>query len=320
MKRFGLIFFPPTSPPPDHFVRVMSFDMDMSANQLATDFPTSSSGTFAPGWPDSIYVSQGFAAVVNVGGAVNPTTKTWEESVFVSGFDISGTKPQPFAFARAPGRPLNKFATDLHDGYLRIATTKFDWTNTNSTTVNRIFVFQLPGEKQGHEMKLVGKTGHLGKKNESIRAVRFMGDRAYVVTFEQIDPFLVVDLGAASDPKVVGELEIEGFSEYLHELTLEGKKYMLGLGRQDDAIKIGLFDISDETNPTQSAYYLEKQAYSSAGSDSLAFRYLPVSQILIIPKSQWTWTEEGNFDGFVVYSVNSTSIIPLFESKSVFVI
>jgi uncharacterized secreted protein with C-terminal beta-propeller domain len=89
----------------------------------------------------------------------------------------------------------------------------------------------------------------------------------------------------------------------------------LGIGMEDYALKIGLFDISDEENPIQSAFHLEKQAGSVAGTDSLAFRYLPASQLLIIPKSVWTWTEIGNFDGFVVYSVNSTHITPVHESK-----
>mmetsp|Transcript_23984 Transcript_23984/g.34283 ORF Transcript_23984/g.34283 Transcript_23984/m.34283 type:complete len:861 (-) Transcript_23984:86-2668(-) len=297
----------------DQFVRVIGFDMDMSTNQLANDFTTSSSGTFAAGWPDSIYVSEGFAGVVNVGHSFNPSKNSWEDSTFVSGFDISGEVPKPFAFARAPGRPLNKFATDLYDNHLRIATTTTDWTNTDSTTVNQIFVFEVPSEDQGREMKLVGETEHLGKKNERITAVRFKGDRAYVVTFEQIDPFYVVDLGKHSDPKVIGELEIPGFSQYLHELEIEGDSFMLGLGRQDNGIKIGLFNITDEKNPVQSAFHLEKQASSSAGTDSLAFRYLPISQLLIIPKSEWTWTEEGNFDGFVVYSINSTHITPVHE-------
>ena len=280
-----------------------------------TDFTISSSGTFAPGWPNSIYVSQGFAGVVNVGHDYNPSTNGWDEYTFISGFDISGISPKPFAFGRAPGRPLNKFAFDLYDGHLRVATTNTDWFNTDSTTVNQIFVFQIPEEGQGREMKLVGATGHLGKKNEHITAVRFRGVRAYVVTFEQIDPFYIVDMSNHSKPKVIGELELPGFSQYLHELELDGKKYMLGLGRLDEDVKIGLFDISDEENPIQSAFHLEKQAYSSAGSDSLAFRFLPVSKLLIIPKSEWTWTAEGNFDGFVVYSVNSTHITPVYESK-----
>lgn len=298
----------------------MNFDMGMSDSELATDFATASGGTFAPGWPNNIYVSQGFAGVINVGHDYNPGTNNWEESTFVSAFDITKSRPRPFAYAQAAGRPLNKFATDLYEGHLRLATTKTDWSNTDSTTVNQIFVFQVPaGEEQGREMELVGSTGHLGKKNERITAVRFKGDRAYVVTFEQTDPFYVVNMSDPRNPKVIGELELPGFSQYLHEVEIDGKKYMLGLGREDDALKIGLFDISsDETRPTQTAFHLEKQASSAAGTDSLAFRYLPKSQFLIIPKSDWTFTPDGNFDGFVVYSVNRTHIAPVYESKSAF--
>lgn len=306
-----------------NFVHVMNFDMAMSTDELKNDFSTSSSGAFSPGWPESIYLSQGFAGVVTTGSDYNPSTDSWDESTYVLGFNTSVATPKPFAFARTPGRPVNKFATDLYEGHLRIATTKTDWYNTNteiSSTVNQIFVFKVPGEGEGPEMELVGATNPetLGKKNERITAVRFMGDRAYVETFESMGPLYVVDLGTPSEPKVIGELEIPGFSEYLHEVELDGQRYMLGIGymgigMEDYALKIGLFDISDEENPIQSAFHLEKQAFSAAGTASLAFRYLPASQLLIIPKSVWTWTEIGNFDGFVVYSVNSTHITPVHE-------
>jgi uncharacterized secreted protein with C-terminal beta-propeller domain len=36
------------------------------------------------------------------------------------------------------------------------------------------------------------------------------------VTFEQIDPFFVIDLKDSKKPVVLGELKIPGYSTYLH--------------------------------------------------------------------------------------------------------
>ena len=83
-----------------------------------------------------------------------------------------------------------------------------------------------------------------------------------------------------------------------------------------DGVKISLFDISDPSNPTEKATFIDKNAYSNAQNDFKSFRYLPQSQKLILPKSEYTWGAEGNFDGFVVYDVSVDNITSSYESKS----
>ena len=74
-----------------------------------------------------------------------------------------------------------------------------------------------------------------------------------------------------------------------------------------------MFDISDPKSPTENATFVDEGARSSAGNDFKAFRYLPVSKKLILPKSEYTWSDSGNFDGFVVYNVGLVEVTPSYE-------
>jgi hypothetical protein len=96
----------------------------------------------------------------------------------------------------------------------------------------------------------------IGKPGEQVYAVRFLGDRAYVVTFRRTDPLYVLDLSNPADPQTVGELEVAGFSEFLY--SLPGGQ-LLGVGRDADSsgratgLKFALFDVNDPAHPSQRA-------------------------------------------------------------------
>ena len=110
----------------------------------------------------------------------------------------------------------------------------------------------------------------IGLPNEQIYAVRFVGDKAYVVTFRTVDPLYVLDLSVAADPKVVGELKIDGFSDYLIPLS---PSLLLGVGKDATSeglirgVKIGLIDVSNPAKPTQ----LATKAIGERGSESTLF-------------------------------------------------
>ena len=95
----------------------------------------------------------------------------------------------------------------------------------------------------------------IGKPLEQVYGVRFVGDRAYVVTFRQTDPLYVLDLSDPADPKTVGELEIAGFSEHLFPFD---NGLLLGVGRSADpgngrvdGLKVALFDVQDASRPRE---------------------------------------------------------------------
>jgi hypothetical protein len=47
--------------------------------------------------------------------------------------------------------------------------------------------------------------------------------------------------------------------------------------------------------------------------DFKSFRYLPLSQKLILPKTKYSWTDAGNFDRFVVYDITLDEIAPSYN-------
>jgi len=151
--------------------------------------------------------------------------------------DIDGTSLRLGPSGTVPGRPLNQFAFDEYNGILRVATTR--------RSDNAVFAMNA-------ELDTVGKLEGLGK-NERIYAVRYMGERVYLVTFRQIDPFYVIDASVPTDLRKLGELKIPGVSRYLHPY---GHNKILGIGSKDGArrgLKISLFDVSDVSAPRESA-------------------------------------------------------------------
>jgi inhibitor of cysteine peptidase len=129
---------------------------------------------------------------------------------------------------------------------LRVAVTKNQWS---SNQTNAVYVLDQNLEKLGY-------VGGLAR-DESIYAARFVGDRAYLVTFERVDPLFVIDLSVPSEPVVLGELEMPGFSDYLHPWSSD---LILGFGMQTsdrgewvqtDGLKIAMYDVSDPENPEE---------------------------------------------------------------------
>lgn len=89
-------------------------------------------------------------------------------------------------------------------------------------------------------------------ENEEIYAARYIGDIAYFITYRNTDPLFAVDVSDITNPKMLGYLEITGFSEYIHPYG-EGK--LLGIGYETDpdtgtfiGVKLVMFDIS---NPSE---------------------------------------------------------------------
>ena len=140
--------------------------------------------------------------------------------------------------------------------------------------------------------KLTGtldEIGHLDGMGigEEVQSVRFMDDLAYVVTFRQIDPLYALDLSDPRAPRVLGELKIPGFSEYLHPV---GEGLLLGVGRQvdpdsglDEGLKISLFDVSDPLAMAEVDQIVLADAWSNVSQDHKAFTWDPQRDRAVIP-------------------------------------
>jgi len=149
-----------------------------------------------------------------------------------------------------PGRILNQFSLDEYKGHLRIATTSGDmWRMDEHTSKNNVYVLDP-------QLAIVGKLEGLAP-GERIYSARFMGDRAYLVTFRKVDPLFVLDLKQPAAPKVLGALKIPGYSDYLHPYD---ENHLIGFGKDTVAdketayyqgMKMALFDVTHVSKPIE---------------------------------------------------------------------
>jgi uncharacterized secreted protein with C-terminal beta-propeller domain len=182
-----------------------------------------------------------------------------------------------------PGRLLNQFAMDEHEGYLRVATTVELWAR-ESVRYNNLFVLDSNLEQVGEVTNIA--------PDERIYSVRFMGDEAYMVTFQQVDPFFVLDLSNPRDPEILGELKLPGYSDYLHPI---GENLIIGVGKDTKlnswggvetlGVKVALFDVSDRENPelVDDVVIGGRGSSSPVLNDHKAFRYDAERNMLVLP-------------------------------------
>jgi inhibitor of cysteine peptidase len=202
------------------------------------------------------------------------------------------------------GRLLNQFSMDEYEGNFRVVTTTGNSWNDNS--LNHLFVLD-------DDMKVIGSVEDLAK-GERVYSARFMGDKAYIVTFKNIDPLFVIDLSNPKNPEVLGYLKIPGFSSYLHPV---GESHLLGIGMDIDeetgrtkGLKISLFDISDFENPKEeSTFVVDKTSiYSEALYNHKAVLYDADRGVLAIPVGYYE-----DYDERTYYYGKHTSSVLVFE-------
>jgi len=171
---------------------------------------------------------------------------------------------------------------------VRGATTKDDGSESRVTVL----------EEQAGRLVPVGSVGGLGQ-GQRIYAVRFIGPVGYVVTFRQVDPLYTLDLSDPTAPRVVGQLELEGYSAYLHPV---GDGLLLGIGQDATdqgrllGTQLSLFDVSDPANPTLLQHVaLGVDSSSAVEDDPHAFLWWPPSNLAVIPVQEQAFTSVLGF-------------------------
>jgi len=205
-------------------------------------------------------------------------SKSYEKTVIhrisIDGLDISysGTSD-------VPGYILNQFSMDEFGGNFRIATTTGGFSGIGNS-LNHLYVLN-------EDLDIVGSVEDIAQ-GERIYSARFVGDKAYMVTFRQVDPLYVIDLSNPSNPEILGYLKVTGFSNYLQPI---GENLLLGIGREaseqgrSQGLKISLFDISDFENPREVDKYVVKSdwSYSEAEYEHKAVLFDDALDLLVIP-------------------------------------
>ena len=245
------------------------------------------------------------------------------ESTNLHTFDISNPAETIYTGSgRVDGTILNQFSLSEYQGIIRVATTEGQWARwwmedpepMSSSVVT--LTHQVNTSTGEQSLEEVGKVDGIAPE-ERIWSARFDGDRAYLVTFRQIDPLWVIDLSNPAQPIILGELEIPGVSTYIHPLSKDalltigmGPAGEDGFGLDWSSTRLSIFDISDPTAPTVSSILSVSPvsngddnswtwSYSEASYEHKAFQYWAPKDMLAIPLSTYrynTWYDSaGNY-------------------------
>ncbi len=167
----------------------------------------------------------------------------WTPRTQILKVSLSGGKVKYKKTALVNGSVNNQWSMDERDGYFRVATTSVH----DGEDVNNLFILDKNMEQVG---SVIGFA-----KDEHIEAVRYIKDKAYVITYRQTDPLFIIDLSDPTAPVIEGHVKISGFSTLLVPADAE---HLLGLGfsteenefgEATDGVKLALFDISDPSQP-----------------------------------------------------------------------
>lgn len=229
----------------------------------------------------------------------------WRGITKIYKYGLRGMEVSFVAKGSVLGSPLNQFSMSESGDFFRIATHQWDGDQENLVSIL--------------DAKLQKKSEIRNIANgESLKSARFMGDKAYLVTFEQVDPLFVLDVSPES-PKILGELKIPGWSDYLHPVD---ETHLIGFGREVSpsaeskevitsndllGMKLSLFDVSDVKNPKEifKTVIGERGTASSILTDHKALLYDREREIigfpLTISKAIGEWETKPTFSGAQVY-------------------
>jgi hypothetical protein len=219
-------------------------------------------------------------------GMWTPTTTVWKLDI-----DATDQSVELAAVGEFEGALLNQFSVDEHDGYLRIVTKSGGWFG-NSKGQGVVIMKQ-----SDDTLNVIGSLAGISP-NEELYSIRFAGEHAFLVTFRKVDPLFVVDLGDPTNPTMLGELKVPGYSDYLQMID---DSHLLAVGRGADEstgwfeeLQISIFDVSNLADPQLVDRYsfeggrgtateITGDRWTRGDGDHHALSYFPSEQILAIP-------------------------------------
>lgn len=207
----------------------------------------------------------------------------------------------------------SQFSMDEYKGNLRLVTTQDPEHYTVYTDEKRGFEnWEWPEEEEKSSNGLYILDGSLKQlaaveglaEGERVYSVRFEGGFVYFCTFRQVDPLFAVNVSDPKNPKILSELKISGFSEYLHTWS---DTRLFGLGNEADedsgateGLKLVMFDISDKANVTaKHTLNLSGDSYSEALYNHKAILISPEKNLIAFGVENkylvFTYSDAGGF-------------------------
>src|SRR6266487_1490091 len=253
---------------------------------VTQDNPTPAAKIFLIGTSSNIYVSL---------HQIYLTQPIWSqvEQTAVHRISIDGANISYQATGTVSGHVLNQFSMDEYNGNFRIATTGYSFNQVASTGgVGSTYTQQTNLYVLDGGLHVIGRLEGLSP-GEMFYAARFMGDRAYLVTFQRMDPLFVIGLQDPTQPKVLGQLNIPGVSDYLQPYD---ETHLIGFGKSStnvtwenaalfQGLKLSLFDVTDPSNPIDTSNFLvgDRGSDSPALTDHKSVLFDRSLNLLVIP-------------------------------------
>ena len=269
-----------------------------------------------------------------------------EEQSVIHKFTLDGNTIDYAASGTLSGRfdwHMSNLRFSEHNGDLRVITTEGNRFSGYQHKLNILrqnnnefsLLAQLPNASSP---KPIGKVNDAGIVLEDIKSVRFFGDLAYVVTFLNTDPLYVLDLTDPINPFIQGELEVPGYSSYLHPVS---PTLLLGIGQNvgfgilemnsgealpaedfplTQGAKVSLFDVSDLSAPREIQSLIFEDAYTPVEYNYHAFTALKTengSYRIAIPFERWLTTSYVQEEHGIVYKWHQENFLGLFDINNV---
>src|SRR5467141_3642242 len=263
------------------FTSVVGIDISQSN-------PTPSSKIFLLGTSSTIYVSL---------HQIYLTQPLWNqyEQTAIHRISIDGANINYEATGTITGHVLNQFSMDEYNGYFRVATNDYGYAQPIALGSQTTYVQPV----QHTNVYVLDSSLHVAGKleglspGESFYAARFSGDRAYLVTFQRVDPLFVIGLQDPTRPRVLGQLVIPGVSDYLQPYD---ENHLIGFGKSSinmtwenaalfQGLKLSLFDVTDPTSPKDTSDFLagDRGSDSPALTDHKSVLFDKPLNLLVIP-------------------------------------
>ncbi len=211
----------------------------------------------------------------------NDADGEYQEKTIVHRLAIDENEIIYAATGEVPGTPLNRYSMDEYDGHFRMA------TSTGWMDENQVYVLN-------ESLDTVGSVENIAP-GERIYSARFMGEKLYLVTFRQVDPFYVIDLSDPTDPQILGELKIPGYSDYLHPYD---DNHIMGLGKEGSDVKLSLFDVTNVSDPIELDKIIIEGSWSNseALNDPHAFLFSREKNMLVIPMDVYNYDDNDYYN------------------------
>ena len=235
-----------------------------------------------------------------------------DEATNIHMFDISDSGTTEYiASGRVDGTIQDQFSLSEYQGVIRVASTEGQWgrwwLSDPEPMTSNVVTLQPITDAAGHTtLEQIGIVEGIAP-NETIWSARFVEDRAYIVTFENMDPLWTIDLSDPTNPVIMGELKIPGVSTYIHPIS-ENTLLTIGMGPADletgegldwSNVRLSLFDVSDFTNPLETTTLtispVEDEnnpcwswSNSEATYEHKAFQYWAPKSMLAVPMNTYT--------------------------------